>query len=65
MTYREIAAALWEAGDTQSDIKINSLMDSVQKETGIYPDWDEIPTDWLLAMNGISRRKLEQREEPA
>ena len=65
MTYREIAEALAGAGDSLGDMRICSVMDAVMKETGIYPDWDEIPPDWLLAENGISKRKLEKAEQSA
>ena len=60
MTYREIAAALSAAGDCLGDVRICSVMDAVAEETGIYPDWDEVPPEWLLAMNGISTRRLEE-----
>ena len=51
MTYREIAEALTDTGDTFADTHVAALMDSVEEYTGIYPDWDEIPPDWLLAEN--------------
>ena len=65
MTYREIAALLSEDGDIFGDMRIEAIMDTVEEETGIYPDWDEIPPDWLLAENGISKRKLEKAEQSA
>ena len=60
MTYHEIAVALWEAGDALADLRISALMQSVEDDTGIFPDWDEVPPDWMLAMNGISIRRLEK-----
>ena len=65
MTYHEIAAALTDAGDTFADTHVTTLMKNVEEYTGIYPDWDEIPPDWLLAENGISKRRLEAIKEPA
>ena len=65
MTYHEIALALSDAGDTFADSRVTALMDSVAEYTGIFPDMDEIPPDWLLAENGISIRKLETAEQPA
>ena len=65
MTYREIAAALWETGDTLADTRVAGLMDSVEEETGLFPDWDEVPPDWLLAASGIGKRRLETAEQPA
>ena len=65
MTYREIAAFLSTDGDIFGDMRIEAIMDTVEEETGIYPDWDEIPPDWLLAEYGISKRRLEAAEQPA
>ena len=65
MTYREIAEALTDIGDTFADTHVAALMDSVEEYTGIFPDWDEIPPDWLLAESGISKRRLEAAKQPA
>ena len=38
MTYHEIAVALWEAGDALADLRISALMQSVEDDTGIFPE---------------------------
>lgn len=65
MTYHEIALALTDAGDTFADSRVTALMERVEDFTGIFPDMDEIPPDWMLAESGISIRKLETAEQPA
>lgn len=59
MTYKEIAAALFEKGYTMADAAVERMKDLVQDETGIRPDWDEPTPTWVAVSCGISLRLLE------
>lgn len=54
MTYAEIAGSLYEKGYTMADAATERMMDLVQDETGIWPDWDEPAPTWVIVACGLS-----------
>lgn len=51
MTWQYLLDALIRAGanDYHADNAIGRLMDAIEDETGIWPDWDSIAPDWAIS----------------
>lgn len=58
MTYKEIAAALFDKGYVMAGDAVDLMMGLIEEETGIWPDWDEIAPHWVLAAFGFSPRMI-------
>ncbi|MBQ6673949.1 MAG: hypothetical protein IJM77_04960 [Spirochaetia bacterium] len=58
MTFHELVKALYARGCNLADVAVGRMMDEIEEETGIWPDWDETAPDWVLANAGISKRSL-------
>jgi hypothetical protein len=58
MTYKEIAAALFEKGNNLADAAVDLMRGLIEEETGILPDRDETAPEWVIVSAGLNPRTL-------
>ena len=58
MTFHELVKTLYDRGCNLADVAVGRMMDEIEEETGIWPDWDETVPDWVIENAGISKRSL-------
>ncbi len=54
MTYQELVEAMQKRGANLADVAIGRMMDMVEEETGVWPNWDDPAPDWVLEIAGVS-----------
>lgn len=57
MTYQELVETMQERGANLADVAIGRMMDMVEEETGVWPNWDDPAPDWVLEAAGMKVRK--------
>ena len=58
MTFHELVKTLYDRGCNLADVAVGRMMDEIEEETGIWPDWDETVPEWVIENAGISKRSL-------
>ena len=48
MTYRDCVNELHRQGANLADVAIGRMMDMVEEETGVFPDWGDDAPDWIV-----------------
>ena len=50
MTYIELLLNAYAQGQNCADVALGRMMDSVEEETGQFPDWDDEAPDWIIKL---------------
>ena len=59
MTFQELVELMYDRGCNLADVAIGRMMDMIEEETGIWPDWDEIAPDWSRPFAVVQRRIMD------
>lgn len=57
MTFQELVEALHERGANLAEVAIGRMMDEIEEETGVWPNWDDQAPAWVLEAAGMRVRK--------
>lgn len=48
MTYSELETRMRKNGCNLADVAIGRMMEMVEEETGLYPNWGDVAPDWVV-----------------
>ena len=57
MTYSQVLEAAFKNGDNLADIALGRMMDTVEAETGKWPEWNDQAPEWIIKnMIGVCKK---------
>lgn len=48
MTFNELVDMAMVAGNNLADLAIGRMMDIIEEETGVWPDWNDVAPEWVV-----------------
>lgn len=48
MTFNEIVKHMEAKGNNLAEVAIGRMMDIIEEETGIFPDWNDVAPEWVV-----------------